>query len=194
MMKEEAKKYFNNLNIYGMDESILASGYPKSITLSKCLTGKDMDRAKILGTAKGGSGHDCFLKGIVVQFDLSAPQYIWLQLGRYHFFDIVSSQSKMHKLLDMDIYIQTNRMVDIRVIEVCRELIEAHKQGLVDFETVMSNVPMGLELTARITTNYLQLKTIVAQRKGHKLGWWREFTDACDNELLHFTALTNKEV
>lgn len=176
--------------VYGMDESIIASGYPKQVVLNKNPTGKDFERAITLGSSRGGSGHDCFLKGIVVQFDLTAPQYIWLQLLRYHFFDIVSSQSKMHKILDMDIYIQTNRMVDIRIIEVCREIIEAHKQGLVDFETVISNIPMGLELTARCTTNYLQLKTIVQQRSGHKLGWWREFVDACDKELLHFTTLT----
>jgi hypothetical protein len=34
---------------------------------------------------------------------------------------------------------------------------------------------MGLELTARITTNYLQLKTIYAQRHNHKLEEWRDF-------------------
>jgi len=191
-MKE--KMFFNNLRVYGMDESILASGYPKQVVLNKTLNGDDMKRAESLGSVPSGTGHDCFLKGIIVQFDLTAPQYIWLQLGRYHFFDVVSSQSKMHRLLDMDIYIQTNRMVDIRIIEVCRELIEAHKQGLVDFETVVSNVPMGLELTARCTTNYLQLKTICKQRSGHKLGWWKEFTDGCSNELLHFTKLTNRGV
>jgi hypothetical protein len=35
--------------------------------------------------------------------------------------------------------------------------------------------PMGLELTARITTNYLALKTIYNQRHNHKLEEWRDF-------------------
>lgn len=182
----------NNVRVYGMDESILASGYPMQITLSKTLTGADMSRAEKLGSVPASTGHDCFLKGIIVQFDLIAPQYVWQQIQRYHFFDIVSSQSKMHRILDMDIYIQTNRKVDVRIIEVCRELIEMHKKGEIDFETVISNIPMGLELTARCTTNYLQLKTIVAQRRGHKLGWWREFIEEIEG-LHKFTQLTQKQ-
>ena len=35
--------------------------------------------------------------------------------------------------------------------------------------------PCGFILTARITTNYLQLKTIYAQRKNHTLPEWRLF-------------------
>ena len=34
---------------------------------------------------------------------------------------------------------------------------------------VISNCPLGLELTMRCTTNYLQLRTIYHQRKHHKL-------------------------
>ena len=47
-----------------------------------------------------------------------------------------------------------------------------------DDETIAYSCPMGLELTARITTNYLQLKTIWNQRHEHKLAEWRDF---CDN-------------
>lgn len=41
-------------------------------------------------------------------------------------------------------------------------------------EILMSN-PCGFELTARMTTNYRQLKTIYYQRRQHKLPDWREF-------------------
>ena len=37
--------------------------------------------------------------------------------------------------------------------------------------------PMGLELTARVTTNFLQLKTIYNQRKNHKLPEWLQFCE-----------------
>ena len=40
---------------------------------------------------------------------------------------------------------------------------------------VLYNIPTGFELTARMTTNYRQLKTIYFQRKSHKLPEWREF-------------------
>ena len=40
-------------------------------------------------------------------------------------------------------------------------------------EILYSN-PCGFILTARMTTNYRQLKTIYAQRKNHRLPEWRE--------------------
>lgn len=40
---------------------------------------------------------------------------------------------------------------------------------------LISNTPLGFNLKARITTNYLQLKTIYNQRKNHKLPEWKQF-------------------
>ena len=97
----------DNVRIYGLNESIIASGYPMQIEtydMNKVVIGdKDLKRCKHLGNAVAGSGHDCFAKGITVQFDLQVPEYIWRQLDRYHFIDYVSSQSKMHRILKMDI-------------------------------------------------------------------------------------------
>ena len=41
-------------------------------------------------------------------------------------------------------------------------------------EILYSN-PCGFKLTAGMTTNYRQLKTIYSQRKTHRLPEWREF-------------------
>ena len=41
-------------------------------------------------------------------------------------------------------------------------------------EILYSN-PCGFKLTARMTTNYRQLKTIYSQRKSHRLPEWRDF-------------------
>jgi hypothetical protein len=38
-------------------------------------------------------------------------------------------------------------------------------------------VPVGFELTARMTTNYRELKTIYAQRRTHRLEDWQVFCD-----------------
>ena len=40
---------------------------------------------------------------------------------------------------------------------------------------ILYNNPAGFRLTAGMTTNYRQLKTIYAQRKNHRLPEWREF-------------------
>ena len=43
-------------------------------------------------------------------------------------------------------------------------------------EILYSN-PCGFKLTARMTTNYRQLKTIYYQRKNHRLPEWRVFCE-----------------
>jgi hypothetical protein len=40
---------------------------------------------------------------------------------------------------------------------------------------ILYSNPCGFQLTARMTTNYRQLKTIYAQRKTHRLPEWRAF-------------------
>ena len=180
-----------NVNIYGIDESILASGYPMRSKLPTSLSLSDMDRAQRLGSCKPSTGHDSYLKGIIVQMDIKAPQHVWIQILRYHFLDIVSSQSKMHKLLDFTLDDFEN--VDEIILNRYIELTEEFKAGKIDFERLVNSCPCGLNITARVTTNYLQLKTIVSQREGHKLEWWREF---CKLVLLfpQFRKLTRKVI
>lgn len=162
-----------NVAVYGLKESVIASGYPM---MKGDLNYK---RAKRLGSSEPGSGHDCFLKGIIVQADITAPQYWWLQWQRYHFHDIISSESKMHGITNMDIAEQCNEYVDLEIIEILKEYIKRFKEDPSQwrFQIVISNCPMGLMLKARITANYLQLKTIWHQRRKHKLEEWQIFCD-----------------
>lgn len=172
----------SNVRIYGLEESIIASGYPMSVKAIEdmdnyILDYKDLKRAKKLASTKSGSGHDCFLKGIVVQFDWEITQLIYMQVERYHFIDIVSSMSKMHRITKLDLDKSMHEKVDKRVINILKEKIENFNNDEIEFEELAVNIPMGLKLTARFTTNYLQLKTIYHQRKNHKLKEWREFCD-----------------
>ena len=41
-----------------------------------------------------------------------------------------------------------------------------------DTDELMANVPMGLELTAGISTNFLSLQNMYRQRKNHRLKFW----------------------
>ena len=199
----------DNVRVYGLDESIIASGYPMQIetydmdkylccdgTYDGLVTDKDMKRAKHLGNATPGSGHDCFAKGITVQFDLQVPEYIWRQLDRYHFIDYVSSQSKMHRILKMDIDKACNKYVTETSINLLNYLIEEYNKINNDtdfkvklrngevvtnkedvFNMIIANTPSGIMLTARMTTNYLQLKSIANQRSSHKMQEWRLLCD-----------------
>ena len=186
----------DNVRIYGLNESVIASGYPMQIEthdMSKVVIGdKDLKRVKHLGNETPGSGHDCFAKGITVQFDLQVPEYIWRQLDRYHFIDYVSSQSKMHRILKMDLNKACNKYVTETSINLLNYLIEEYNKINNDtdfkvklrngevvtnkedvFNMIIANTPSGIMLTARMTTNYLQLKSIVNQRSNHKMQEWR---------------------
>ena len=177
----------DNARVYGLDESIIASGYPMQVNTEDMenvdLTEKDYKRIKHLGNAVAGSGHDCFLKGITVQFDLQVPEYIWRQLDRYHFIDYISSQSKMHRITRIDLDSVCNRYVYDEVKEILKSIIDKYeaetdtdkKKEL--FNEIIANTPTGLMLTARMTTNYLQLKSIINQRSNHKMQEWKYLCD-----------------
>ena len=177
----------DNARVYGLDESIIASGYPMQIETFNMdeidLIDKDYKRSRHLGNAVAGSGHDCFLKGIIVQFDLQVPEYIWRQLDRYHFIDYISSQSKMHRITKINLDSVCNRYVYDEVKEILKSIIDKYeaetdtdkKKEL--FNEIIANTPAGLMLTARMTTNYLQLKSIINQRSNHKMQEWRYLCD-----------------
>lgn len=183
----------DNVRVYGLEESIVASGYPMQtytvdlneleILNKSIITIKDLKRVKHLGNAVAGSGHDCFLKGIIVQFDLQVPEYIWRQLDRYHFIDYISSQSKMHRITKINLDSVCNRYVYDEVKEILKSIIDKYeaetdtdkKKEL--FNEIIANTPAGLMLTARMTTNYLQLKSIINQRSNHKMQEWKYLCD-----------------
>ena len=175
--------------VYGLRSSIKASKYPMSVDVTEC-NDDITERTRSLGSAKVGSGHDNFLNGIIVQFDLTFSNKAWVEAERYHFLDFVSSQSTMHRITQLDPYKQCNEYVDVRIIEVLEEKIEEYNADKTpeNYLRVLYNVPSGFELTARMTTNYRQLKTIYYQRRNHRLPEWRKLC-AWIEQLPHFTEL-----
>ena len=171
-----------NVKVYGLLESIAASGYPMStgpIALNVIAETDGIKRAKRLAATPIGSGHDQFLTSIIVQFDLTFPIKAWTELQRYHFIDFCSSMSTMHRVIKMDINNACNEYVDSTIKEILKKYINEYNLNPTDenFYKVIYNIPTGFELTARLSTNYRQLKTIYAQRKNHRLPDWHVFCD-----------------
>jgi len=110
-------------NVYGLKEAIISSGYPMT---SGNEPKYSEDRAIRLAQTPLGSGHSNFLKGIVVQFDVKYANYWTPQFQRYSHIDIVSSNSKMHRLTKMDIKECCNEFVDDIVIENLNRWIEIY--------------------------------------------------------------------
>lgn len=162
---------------------------------------KSLPRAiKLVEASRNGivKCHDNFLTGIRVSFDIKYPNYFTPELQRYHFLDIVTSSSKMHKLVKMDMdacfneYVtdeskkQMKRLLAYYNSLVARPLPEdddefkkkCEQEVYEAFMAVLSNCPLGVELFMRCSTNYKQLQTIFHQRKNHKLKEdWGAFCD-----------------
>lgn len=181
VMERNGNMLIKNIKVYGLENSFRVSKFPMSANHLKC-DESYTPRIKSLANAKGGSGHDNFLKGIIVQFDFTATNKVWVEAERYNFFDIVSSQSTMHKLKDMNLDECFIKYTDKRIVEIMKELqkefnevntkdstAEERKEA---FYNLVYSCPSGLLITAGISTNYLQLKTMYHQRKGHYLDEW----------------------
>lgn len=173
-----------NVKVNDIDESIRASKYPMSIDIDNLDT-NITDTVKKLGSSEKGEGHDQFLTGIIVSFDLTFSNKAWVELERYGFMYFVSSQSTMHRICKLNIRKQCNKYVWDSTIVKLEEKV-GYYNSLQDKSTdkakelyleILYNVPSGFELTARLTTNYRELKTVYSQRKNHRLPEWREFTD-----------------
>ena len=195
-----------NTEVYGLERAIKTAKYPKAVDIDK-LDSDLTPGIKACLTCPTGEGHDNALKGILVQFDLTFSNKAWVEAERYHFLDFISSQSTMHKLNKFKIADQCNDYVDQRVIDVLQELVDEYN-GLLERQKngenisieaiktarlkMLYNTTAGFELTAGMTTNYQQLKTIYQQRRHHALPDWQMFCDWVET-LPRFLELTQKE-
>ena len=184
----------SNVNVYGIENALRVAGFPMAETLEKAANiplEKQEKVAKHLACCEGATGHDQFLTGITVTFDMTCSIQLWQEAERYRFLYFISSQSKMHRAHKMGIKACCNEYVDDRIIEIVEEkqqkylaLLEKNKVETVPQEEVkvcfydmIYNIPSGFEYTAGMITNYRQLKTIYNQRRNHRLQEWHVFCD-----------------
>ncbi len=166
----------SNACVYGLEESIIRAKFPMSVDISKL--NSDVTKGVLaLAQCEKGTGHDNWLNGVVVQFDLTFTVKAWTEAERYHFLDFVSSQSTMHRIAQFDLDKQYDEHTDPRIIAVVKELADRYNETKdpEDYLKLLMSNPCGFRLTAGMTTNYRQLKTIYCQRRTHKLPEWREF-------------------
>lgn len=173
----------DNWKVYDLKESVIACRNAMRITPAQ-ITDEEfnasMPRAIMLANSPSGSGHQTFLSGIRVSFDIKYPNYISPELQRYHWIDIVSSSSKMHRLSSMDMDTCFNKYVTDESKKQMKRLVKKFNEtkSYEDFMAMLSNCPQGIELFMRVSTSYLQIRTIVHQRYNHKLREdWGAFID-----------------
>lgn len=183
----EINEVVNNVSIFGLEETMRGCKFPMATDVNKIVVNDK--RLLALAATPAGSGHDNALVGIIVQFDLTFTNKCWVEAERYHFFDIVSSQSTMHRITKFNLDEAYVEYVDPRIVEIMKEKVNAYNElfeknkesgAYADeltkmyLEILYSN-PAGFKLTARMSTNYRQLRTIYTQRRDHRLPEWRTF-------------------
>ena len=104
-----------NVELFGLDSSIFRSGYSMLDTaptpqafqeavsaIRQCREAGDYTNPHIKRAIKLASmsegGHDQFLTGIVVNFDLTITNKAWVEAERYTFLNFISSMSTMHRV------------------------------------------------------------------------------------------------
>ena len=131
-----------DVKVYDLEECIIASGYAMRIEpydyLEESVDGNlnhHIERCKKLVKASKNSDihcHDNFLTGIRVSFDIKYPQYLSPEMQRYHFFDIVTSMSKMHRLSKMTLRKATNKYTSPESILEAQKQIDKYNELLTD--------------------------------------------------------------
>lgn len=192
-----------NVELFGLDSSIYRSGYSmletapteqefqeavESIRRSRLAgdySNRHIQRAIKLASIDEG-GHDQFLTGIVVNFDLTISNKAWVEAERYTFLNFISSMSTMHRVARFRIADCCNQYVSQAEIDEAQRLqdvynaIDAAQEPQRKKEAYLEllyNLPSGFELMAGMTTNYRCLKNIYAQRRHHRLPDWHVVCD-----------------
>ena len=186
-----------NYNVYDLEQTLVASGYAmiEDYSVGKIWCEQDdiilaqntgdlsdnkhYKRALKLSKAPLNSGHVSFAKGIVVNMDITFTNKAWIEFQRYHFADIITGMSTMHRISKFDLDEAFNEYTDSVIIERLKELQETYLEtkDKEDYLKLLYSTPSGLLMTNRVTTNYLQLMNIWSQRHNHRLPEWRQFCD-----------------
>lgn len=166
---------------YNATKKTLEHRYTSNMFLNTDIN-KYIKRGLILGNVKAGSGHNCMFKGVQFNMIINMPLYWLKEYQRYHFTDIISSQSTMHCVTQMDIKEHCSDRVEPIIIDMINKGVEyfnslpkeAVKERKEAFNYIVANLPSDFHLAMGITMNYLQALSMVKQREHHKLDDWSE--------------------
>ena len=201
------KDIITNLKVYDLEETLVASGYAmiEQYDLDKIRNdvyeleflddenNKHYKRAMRLTKAPLNSGHVSWAKGVVVNMDITFTNKAWIEFQRYHFVDIITGMSTMHRISKFDLESNNtfNEYVDDTIIHQLIVLQNKYNEtkDKEDYLKLLSSPPSGLLMTNRVTTNYLQLMNMWSQRHNHRLPEWRQFCDELVDKLPMFKEL-----
>ena len=202
-------KPITNIKIYDLPETLVASGYAMIEGYSEeavkgevaqilldhiddnLTENRHYKRAMKLTKAPLNSGHVSWAKGVVVSMDITFTNKAWIELQRYHFIDIITGMSTMHRISKFELEEAFNEYTDPIIIYHLKYLQKEYNDNPTkeNYLKLLYSTPSGLQMTGRVATNYLQLMNIYQQRRTHRLPEWRYFCQQLLEELPLFYEL-----
>lgn len=128
-----------------------------------------------------GSGHDKFLRSIMVNMAITAPMYWWKQFDTYKVGTVTQSESTMHTLMVFPI---NARMFEGEISPVFIKTLEDFRLAG-DFDALNRHLPQSFLQTRAVSINYAALQNIIRQRQNHKLPEWSLFVEEVLNQCRY---------
>ena len=166
-------KVITNVKVYDLEEALVASGYAMidqydestvktqaEVLRLEQLEG-DLDenrhykRALKLTKAPLNSGHVSWAKGVVVNMDITFTNKAFIELQRYHFIDIITGMSCMHRISKFNLDDAFNEYVDRNIIIHLKAIQKEYNENPTpeNYLRLLYSTPSGILLTGRVTTN-----------------------------------------
>ena len=160
------------LGEYGYDFAL------RGIALNKEQTGKDMTAVALkLSQAREGS-HRKFLRQMCVWLEITAPIFWWTELDTYQIGATRNSGSTMHNLhkknFEQSDFCQSIPYEMLISLQCAWDDFILGNMSIGDLKAL---IPSGYIQTSVVLVNYEALRTMIADRKNHRLSEWRTFCD-----------------
>lgn len=142
-----------------------------------------------------GSGHDKWLRQVMVWVDVEAPRYWWSEFDTYKVGTVAQSESTMHTLMKRDVN-QSDFDAPIGALDggflqsINMELQYARKINNIQWAKQV--LPESYKQRRVVSLNYAVLRCIIEQRKNHKLPEWKQFIDAIYEQCEHSELLPKR--
>lgn len=157
---------------YGKEEAVLGLSLSYNITQERAA-----EVCKKLAPKDGG--HNKFLESITVYLDVTAARYWWSQFDTYRTGITKQSESTMHTLMKNKLNENNfEQGTSYDIIDEVNYFIENKF-----FDRAKRNLPESFLQRRIICTNYKTLRTIIKQRKSHRLKEWKQFCEDVVEQL-----------
>lgn len=139
------------------------------------------------------NGHNKALRQLCVWVDIDAPRYLWSEIDTYKVGTVSQSESTMHtitkRMLELDDFIENE--ISISTLNELNYLIDQYQKeqdsdkqyGI--FLKIKRKLPEGFLQRRVVLMNYQVVRTMLKQRKTHRLPEWRQFCKEIVSQLQH---------